>query len=76
MKKKKAAICIYKLYVCTKKVYDFESMDKDAIYISVLGVYPFFGVVLYPIASKNLSLEEGIGVPSIGLGIKVVPSGI
>lgn len=59
-----------------KKTYDFESMDKNAVSISLLGATPFFGVSYERILSEHLSVEAGLGIVSAGMGLKAVPFGI
>lgn len=46
---------------------------KSAISISALGPSPMFGIVGEQLLGNTVSLELALGVPSIGIGLKVYP---
>lgn len=53
-----------------------EGMRKNAISFNILGTTPFVGITYDRIVSENLSVEIGVGIPSVGAGFKYYPSGI
>ena len=55
---------------------DFDSMRKNAISFNILGATPIIGITYERIVSKNISLEVGAGIPSVGAGFKYYPWGI
>mgnify|MGYP003132145782 CR=1 FL=1 len=55
---------------------DFDSMRKNAISFNILGATPIIGITYERIVSKNISVEVGGGIPSVGAGFKYYPSGI
>ena len=77
---KKIIVVLLVMITCNtfgqKETYDFESMGKNAISVGILGATPALGVSYERIASKYVSLEIGVGIASIGFGMKVVPLGI
>jgi len=55
---------------------NIEGIRKNAISINALGTSPFVGVTYERIVSPKSSFEIGVGIPSVGLGLKLFPSGI
>lgn len=49
---------------------------KNAISFNVLGTTPVLGITYERIVSEKISLEIGLGLPSIGVGMKIFPFGI
>jgi len=49
------------------------SVRKNAISFNILGVTPLVGITYERVLSKKLSIELGVGFPSIGGGIKFFP---
>ncbi|WP_010227462.1 hypothetical protein [Gillisia marina] len=50
-----------------------NGMRKNAISFNVLGSSPFIGITYERLVSENVSLEIGVGIPSVGAGIKYFP---
>ncbi|RKS55266.1 hypothetical protein BC962_0225 [Gillisia mitskevichiae] len=53
-----------------------EGMRKNAISFNILGTTPLIGITYDRVVSENISLELGVGIPSVGAGFKYYPSGI
>jgi len=53
-----------------------EGMRKNAISFNILGTTPFVGITYDRLVSENLSVEIGVGIPSVGAGFKYYPWGI
>jgi len=53
-----------------------DEIRKNAISFNILGTTPVLGITYERIVSDKISLEIGLGLPSIGVGMKVFPSGI
>lgn len=55
---------------------NISEIRRNAISINALGTSPFVGVTYERIISPKSSFEIGVGIPSVGLGLKLFPSGI
>lgn len=53
-----------------------DGMRKNAISVNALGTSPFVGVTYERIISPKGTFEIGVGIPSVGIGFKLYPSGI
>lgn len=51
----------------------FNELKKNGISINLFGTSPFLGVTYERLLSKYISLEAGVGLVSIGAGIKIFP---
>ncbi|WP_367756442.1 hypothetical protein [Flavobacterium sp. WC2430] len=50
---------------------DFGGLKKNAISFTILGTTPVIGLTYERIISNYVSLEIGVGLPSVGIGAKV-----
>lgn len=50
-----------------------NELKKNAISFNIFGTTPWIGVTYERLLTKNLTVEAGLGVPSIGIGFKVYP---
>jgi len=50
---------------------NFGGIRKNAISFNLLGTTPVIGLTYKRIVSNHVSLEVGVGLPSIGIGAKV-----
>src|SRR5680860_566135 len=53
-----------------------NEIRKNAISFNILGTTPILGITYERILSDKISFEIGLGIPSIGVGMKVFPFGI
>lgn len=53
-----------------------EGIRKNAVSFNLLGTTPAIGITYERIVSNKISLEIGVGIPSIGLGMKIFPFNI
>jgi len=51
----------------------FTEIKKNGISVNLLGTSPFFGLTYERLLSKYFSLEAGVGLLSLGGGIKIYP---
>jgi len=51
-------------------------MRRNAISFNIIGTTPIVGITYDRIVSENMSIEVGVGIPSIGAGFKYYPAGI
>ena len=79
--KNKYLIPIFILFL-SSTIYSQEIKDetneirKNVISLNLLGTTPIMGITYERIVSDKISFEIGLGVPSIGVGMKIFPSGI
>ena len=79
--KNKYLILIFILFL-SSTIYSQEiknetnEIRKNAISFNILGTTPVLGITYERIVSDKISLEIGLGIPSIGVGMKIFPSGI
>ena len=59
-----------------KSLNDIEGLRKNAISFTFFGATPILGITYERVLAKKLSLEIGVGLPSIGLGVKIFPRNI
>lgn len=52
---------------------NFAELKKNGISVNLLGTSPLFGITYERLLSKYISLEAGIGLASLGAGIKIFP---
>ncbi|TDD99478.1 hypothetical protein [Flavobacterium cellulosilyticum] len=50
-----------------------EGMKKNAISFNLLGTTPVIGITYERIVSQYMSLELGVGIPGVGVGVKIMP---
>lgn len=50
-----------------------DDIKKNSISINIAGSTPALGVTYERIVSNKILIEVGLGIPSVGLGIKVYP---
>ncbi len=68
---------IISMILCSTAVFsqedssNFDGIRKNAISFNFLGTTPIIGITYERILFKHLSLEVGVGIPSVGAGIKV-----
>jgi len=80
--KKVKIVLIFTLTAISSLLYSQEtnqitqSLKKNAISFNLLGTTPFLGATYERIVSKKFVYEVGLGIPSIGAGIKIFPKGI
>jgi hypothetical protein len=73
----KKVIFIISVILCSTTVFsqenkdDFGGVRKNAISFNFLGTTPVFGLTYERIVSNHVSLEVGVGLPSIGIGAKI-----
>ena len=73
----KKVIFIISVILCSATVFsqenkdDFGGVRKNAISFNFLGTTPAIGLTYERIVSKHVSLEVGVGIPSIGIGAKI-----
>jgi len=53
-----------------------NEIRKNAISFNILGTTPIMGITYERIVSDKISFEIGLGIPSIGVGMKIFPYGI
>jgi hypothetical protein len=53
-----------------------NEIRKNAISFNIAGTTPIIGITYERIVSDKISLEIGLGIPGIGVGMKVFPFGI
>src|SRR5680860_972489 len=53
-----------------------NEIRKNAISFNILGTTPILGITYERILSDKISFEIGLGIPSIGVGMKIFPYGI
>lgn len=53
-----------------------DEIRKNAISFNLLGTTPVLGITYERILSNKISFEIGLGLPSIGVGMKIFPYGI
>jgi hypothetical protein len=53
-----------------------DGMRKNAISFNIAGATPIVGIIYDRVVSENVSIEIGVGIPSVGAGFKYYPSGI
>ena len=53
-----------------------NEIRKNAISLNLLGTTPIMGITYERIVSDKISFEIGLGIPGIGVGMKVFPFGI
>jgi hypothetical protein len=53
-----------------------DGMRKNAISLNIAGATPIVGIIYDRVVSENVSIEIGVGIPSVGAGFKYYPSGI
>ena len=51
----------------------FPNLKKNTISLNLLGITPIIGITYERILSEKLSVEVGVGMPSLGLGMKYFP---
>jgi len=79
--KNKYLILIFILFL-SSTIYSQEikhetgEIRKNAISFNILGTTPVLGITYERIVSDKISLEIGLGIPSIGVGMKIFPYGI
>ena len=59
-----------------KSLNNIEGLRKNAISFTFFGATPILGITYERVLAKKLSLEIGVGLPSIGLGLKIFPRNI
>jgi hypothetical protein len=70
-------IFIISIILCPTAVFsqeikdDFGGIRKNAISFNFLGTTPVIGLTYERIVSNYVSLEVGVGLPSIGIGAKI-----
>jgi len=69
-------ILITSMIYSKKSLNNIEGLRKNAISFSFFGATPILGITYERVLAKKLSLEIGVGLPSIGLGLKVFPRNI
>lgn len=67
---------IISIILCSSTVFsqdnnNFGGIRKNAISFNFLGTTPVIGLTYERIVSNHVSLEVGVGLPSIGVGAKV-----
>ena len=68
---------IISILLCSTAAFAQEKSDssggirKNAISFNFLGTTPFIGITYERIVSDHVSLEVGVGLPSIGIGAKI-----
>jgi hypothetical protein len=73
----KKVIFIISVILCSTTVFsqenkdDFGGVRKNAISFNFLGTTPVIGLTYERIVSNHVSLEVGVGLPSIGIGAKI-----
>lgn len=70
----KKFILIISIVLCSLTVFSQSNTDgirKNAISFNFLGTTPVIGLTYERIVSNHVSLEVGVGLPSIGVGAKV-----
>jgi hypothetical protein len=50
---------------------DFDGIRKNAISFNILGTTPVIGLTYERLLSSHVSVEIGVGLPSVGAGVKV-----
>ena len=54
----------------------FDDIKKNSISFNIAGTTPALGLTYERVLSNKILFEVGLGVPSVGLGIKVYPFNI
>lgn len=65
-------LCSALMFSQTKKD-GFDGLKKNAISFNFIGTTPVIGLTYERILSQYVSLELGVGIPSIGAGVKIMP---
>lgn len=67
------------MFLCSTIVFSqvkndgIDGLKKNAISFNFIGTTPVIGVTYERILSQYLSLEVGVGIPSLGAGVKIMP---
>jgi len=63
-------------FIAPRSPSDYITVKKNAVSFNFGGTTPLIGITYERLLSKNMSIELGIGKPSVGFGIKFFPYGI